>query len=87
MTKISNERLAEMVGAGVACVPAKPGEIAAVVQELRGLRKAVEPFAAFASLPGINRLPDDHALTHGSPMAARQITAADFKALTALVQP
>lgn len=35
---ISDERLAEMVGAGVPCVPAQPGEIAAVVQELRALR-------------------------------------------------
>lgn len=38
MTKITDERLAEMVGAGVPCVPAQPGEIAAVVQELRSLR-------------------------------------------------
>lgn len=38
MSKISAERLAEMVGAGVPCVPAQPGEIAAVVQELRRLR-------------------------------------------------
>lgn len=35
---ISDERLSEMVGAGVPCVPAQPGEIAAVVQELRSLR-------------------------------------------------
>lgn len=38
--KITDERLAEMVGAGVPCVPAQPGEIAAVVQELRALRAA-----------------------------------------------
>ena len=42
---LSDERLAEMVGAGVPCVPAQPGEIAAVVQELRHRRKlAMEPF-------------------------------------------
>lgn len=35
---ISDERLAEMVGAGVPCLPAQPGEIAAVVQEIRALR-------------------------------------------------
>lgn len=46
MTKITDERLAEMVGAGVPCVPAQPGEIAAVVQELRAIRAAAaEPFA------------------------------------------
>lgn len=38
MTTITDARLAEMVGAGVPCVPAQPGEIAAVVQELRRLR-------------------------------------------------
>lgn len=38
---ISDARLAEMVGAGVPCVPAQPGEIAAVVQELRKARAAV----------------------------------------------
>lgn len=38
MTTITDERLAEMVGAGVPCVPAQPGEIAAVVQELRAIR-------------------------------------------------
>lgn len=38
--KITDERHAEMVGAGVPCVPAQPGEIAAVVQELRALRAA-----------------------------------------------
>lgn len=38
MTTITDTRLAEMVGAGVPCVPAQPGEIAAVVQELRRLR-------------------------------------------------
>lgn len=43
---ISDERLAEMVGAGVPCVPAHPGEIAAVVQELRKARAAAaKPFA------------------------------------------
>lgn len=45
---ISNERLAEMVGAGVPCVPASPGEIVAIVQELRSLRQSpagVEPAA------------------------------------------
>lgn len=43
---ISDERLAEMVGAGVPCALAQPGEIAAVVQELRHRRKlAAEPFA------------------------------------------
>jgi hypothetical protein len=41
MTRITDERLAEMVGAGVPCVPAQPGEIAAVVQELRAIRAAV----------------------------------------------
>lgn len=44
MTRITDERLAEMVGAGVPCVPAQPGEIAAMVQELRASRTSpVEP--------------------------------------------
>lgn len=46
MTTITDERLAEMVGAGVPCAPPQPGEIAAVVQELRAIRAAAsEPFA------------------------------------------
>lgn len=35
---ISDERLAEIVGAGVPCVPIEPWEVAHVVQELRSLR-------------------------------------------------
>lgn len=38
MTTISDERLAEIVGAGVPCVPIEPWEVAHVVQELRSLR-------------------------------------------------
>lgn len=37
---ISNERLSEMVGAGVPCVPASPGEIVAIVQELQSRRQS-----------------------------------------------
>lgn len=58
MTTISNERLAEMVGAGVPCVPAAPGEIAAVVQELRALRASswVEVDDGWFALKGDARL-------------------------------
>ncbi|MET0438278.1 MAG: hypothetical protein ABW043_12380 [Devosia sp.] len=36
--RVSDERLAEIVGAGVPCVPMQPGEAARIVQELRSLR-------------------------------------------------
>lgn len=57
MTRITDERLAEMVGAGVPCVPAQPGEIAALVQELRALRRA-EPFA-YTTRTSVERMQAD----------------------------
>lgn len=45
MTKptVSDERLAEMVGAGMPCVPIMAGEVAQVVQELRQRRAQEKP--------------------------------------------
>lgn len=40
---IPDARLAEMVGARVPCVPANPGEVAALVQELRARRATPAP--------------------------------------------
>ena len=34
MSRLSDERLREMIGAGVPCVPANPGETAALVSEV-----------------------------------------------------
>lgn len=52
------------------------------LRKLERAEKALEPFIAFASLPGFDRLPDDLQLTNGSRIAARQLTVADFRALS-----
>ena len=41
------------------------------------MREALEPFAKFAE--GMGRVPDHHAMTAGSPLARKQVTAGDFK--------
>ena len=49
------------------------------------LSAALEPFADFANLSGAAYLPDDHVITLGTGMAARQLTMGDCrKARTAL---
>ena len=46
---------------------------------VRALEEALKPFAMFGSLRGIESLPDEHILTQGSRMAAKQCTVADFR--------
>ncbi|EFL88333.1 hypothetical protein [Ahrensia sp. R2A130] len=43
------------------------------------LREALEPFAAFARLSGVARLPNDFPLTSGSRIAVKQLTVGDVR--------
>ena len=45
------------------------------------LRDAVEPFVSFAKSGAFKLFGDDFVLTNGSPLAHRQLTAGDFRAL------
>lgn len=47
--------------------------------EIKQLRDALKPFADYANRPGFDKLSDDSPLTQGSSMAAKQVTALDFK--------
>ena len=53
----------------------------AVLARIEALELATKPFTDFASLHSFDKLPDDTPLTQGSRLAARQITAGDFKRL------
>lgn len=80
-------------GHGAVSTPASCGLVAGVSAEyvradIHGalaadnirLRSALQPFADYASLSSFDLLPDNHPLTQGSRMAAKQVTAADFRA-------
>lgn len=57
---------------------AQDAKVAALVEALR-------PFADFGSLKGMDLMPDNHPITSGSIMAAKQVTVGDFrKAVSAL---
>lgn len=51
----------------------------------REMVEALEPFAAYASMSGFDKLPDDAEMTRGSRIAARQVTASDFKRARAVI--
>ena len=50
------------------------------------LRGALTPFAAFAALTDASRLPDDHAITQGSRLAAPQITVGHLRKARAALE-
>jgi len=54
--------------------------------KIEALRAALTPFAAFAELSGASRLPDDHAITQGSRLAAPQITVGHLRKARAALE-
>lgn len=48
-------------------------------ETIDALYEALKPFADFANLSGAEHLPDDHVITLGSGMAARQLTMGDCR--------
>jgi hypothetical protein len=51
----------------------------ALAERVERLEVALRPFAAYGALRGMDLVPDDMALTKGSNLAARQVTAGDFR--------
>ena len=63
----------------VNALPVLLARLAELQAERTGLREALEPFADFANLSGAGYLPDNHTITLGSGMAARQLTMGDCR--------
>lgn len=57
------------------------------LNENLAMKEALEPFAAFADLSGAGYLPDDHVITLGSGMAARQLTMGDCRKARSVLSP
>lgn len=55
---------------------AAESQLTAAQQALETAREGLEPFANFAPP---RYVPDNHPMTNGSPLAKRQVTAADFR--------